>query len=294
MYIVSYILLNIYRIIIGFIKNITVRGNMKEIILPRIVAVGIYNAQQAVKNRSVTQNRKTSMFEIELPIGEGGVSYMDTESVAIAEDMIICAKPGQVRHTRLPFKCYFIHMTVGEGELYDRLIKLPSYIAISDRSAFEELFKQLCACYDTALDGDRLLLQSRVLELIYRLGFYTQESSYQSKTNHKETIEKVLAYIKAHLTEDLSLEVVSEYASFSPIYFHNFFKKSTGMTLREYVEEQRFQRAVNLLFSRDMTLSEIAYECGFSSQSYFSCVFKKRTGMTPRQYVKELYRRYEK
>mgnify|MGYP003299181988 CR=1 FL=1 len=53
------------------------------------------------------------------------------------------------------------------------------------------------------------------------------------------------------------------------------------MTLREYVEEQRFQRAVNLLFSRDMTLSEIAYECGFNDGNYFSYKFKEAYGVSP-------------
>lgn len=267
---------------------------MKEIILPKIVAVGIYNAQLAVKNRSVTKNRKTTMFEIELPIGDGGVSYIDEESSVITENMVICAKPEQLRHTRLPFKCYFIHMIVSEGELYDRLMKVAPYVKITDRKLYEEIFKQLCACYDTALDEDRLLLQSRVLELIYLLGTYTQKNTFQSKAHNKETIEKVIQFIKDHLTENLSLDVVSEYASFSPIHFHNFFKQSTGKTLREYVEEQRIQKAVNLLFESNLTLSDIAYECGFSSQSYFSFVFKKRMGMTPRDYVKEIYRRYEK
>ena len=267
---------------------------MKEIILPKIVAVGIYNAEIAVKNRSITQNRKTTMFEIELPIGDGGVSYMDNESSVIEEHMIICAKPGQIRHTKLPFKCFFVHMIVNEGELYDRLLKLPYYVKIHDRSQYETIFKQLCTCYDTGLDEEHLLLQSRVLELIYLLSSYTQDHAFQKNANHKETIERVIQFIKDHINEDLSLDAVAEYASFSPIHFHNFFKQSTGKTLREYVEEQRIQKAVNLLFSSNLTLSDIAYECGFSSQSYFSFVFKKRMGMTPREYVKEIYYRYEK
>jgi hypothetical protein len=46
-------------------------------VLPKIVAIGIYNSDLAVKNIKVTKNRKTTMFEIELPIENGGVSYVE-------------------------------------------------------------------------------------------------------------------------------------------------------------------------------------------------------------------------
>ncbi len=266
---------------------------MKDIILPEIVAVGIYNAQIAIKNREITKNRKTTMFEIELPLESGGFSYIDEECAPISNDIVICAKPGQLRHTKLPFKCYFIHMIIHEGELCDRLMEMPSYVKISDRKIYEDIFKQLYAYYDTALDKHRLLMQSRILELIYLLCDHTSKQGFQSKSSNKEMIEKVIKYIKANLASDLSLNTVAEYASFSPIHFHNCFKRSTGKTLREFVEEQRLQKAINLLISTDMTLSEIAYECGFSSQSYFSSVFKQKMKTTPRKYAKEIQQKYE-
>ena len=103
----------------------------------------------------------------------------------------------------------------------------------------------------------------------------------------------MLCYNEENLTEDLSLEKLSALAGFSPIYFHNSFKSATGMTVREYVEEQRIKRAVNLLVSTDKSLTDIAYECGFSSQSYFSFAFKRRMKVTPREYAKQIFDRYE-
>ena len=78
---------------------------MESLQLPEIVAIGVYNARLAHKNVLVTKNRKTTMFEIELPIEGGGISFINNESAAITENLVICAKPGQIRHTRLPFKC---------------------------------------------------------------------------------------------------------------------------------------------------------------------------------------------
>ena len=269
---------------------------MKEIILPEIVAIGIYNAQLAVKNREVTSNRKTTMFEIELPFEDGGISYINSDSAPISEDMVICAKPGQIRHTRLPFKCYFIHMIVKEGELCDMLMKIPSYVKISDRESYLEIFTKLCDYYDTRLYRDQIIIHSLILKLVHMLFASSQSNTYSDKikNSNDKVIKSVIQYIKDNLTGDLSLNTLASYASFSPIHFHNCFKASTGKTLREYVEEQRIQKAINLLISSDLTLSEIAYECGFSSQSYFSYAFKQRMKVTPREYAKEILKRYER
>lgn len=267
---------------------------MKEIILPEIVAVGIYNAQTAARNKEITQNRKTTLFEIELPIGNGGVSYIDKKSAPISENMIICAHPGQLRHTKTPFKCYFIHMILKDGELYDRMIDIPSFIKITDRKIYEDIFEKINLYYDSALEQEMLLLQSKILELIYLLCDHASRQGVKASSNNKEMIEKVIELIKSDLSRDFTLNEIAKYTSFSPIYFHNCFKKSTGKTLREFVEEQRIRKAANLLVSTDLTLSDIALECGFSSQSYFSYVFKKKMNMTPREYEKHINRRYEK
>ena len=80
---------------------------MKEMALPQIVTIGIYNSNVAVRNKTITKNRETTMFEIEMPMEKGGISYVDSEQFPIDENMIICSKPGQIRHTKLPFKCYY-------------------------------------------------------------------------------------------------------------------------------------------------------------------------------------------
>lgn len=269
-------------------------GDMEKIVLPEIVAIGIYNAGVVFKNRVSTPNRKTTMFEIELPIESGGVSYIDDESHAISENTIICAKSGQVRHTRLPFKCYYIHMVVTGGELYDILTTLPNFIDVSDREQIKEIFLKLCEHYQTGIFADEILLQSLILRLVYILNQNAAriEKSTPKSNNHK-TIEQTLEYIRQNLTADLTLEKLANTASFNPIYFHKLFKSSTGRTLHEYVEDQRIQKSIHLLISTNMTLTQIAYECGFSSQSYFSYAFKRRMCLSPRAYAKKIAVSYD-
>ncbi len=263
--------------------------------LPEIVAIGIYNSSLAVKNRSMTATRKTTMFEIEIPIEEGGVSFINEEKAPISRGMLICAKPGQSRHTRLPYKCHYIHMMVQKGELYDLLMSVPNYVNLSDDKKYYEIFEKMCKYFDTALETDELILQSLILQLVFMIDRQTRKllATSKSKSSNFETIERVIKYIKSNLTSDLSLEKVSAFAGFSPIHFHNCFKSATGLTLREFIEDQRIKRAVNLLISTDKSLTDIAYECGFSSQSYFSFAFKRRMKATPREYAKQIFERYE-
>ena len=107
-----------------------------------------------------------------------------------------------------------------------------------------------------------------------------------------QIIEETLNYINNHLSEDLSLEKLAKMTNFNTTYFHKLFKAATRKKLHAYVEEQRIKKAINLLVSTDMTLTQIAYECGFSSQSYFSYAFKRRMKTTPRQYVQSLAVQY--
>lgn len=262
--------------------------------LPIVVTAGIFDSRIARKNTAVSKNRRTTMFEIELPMEEGGVSYIGREAAPIAPGTVISAKPDQIRHTKFPFKCYFVHMIVPHGPLYDALMKTPDLFQTKRYSHYETIFKKLIKVYNSLSDEEEILLQSLVLELIYTVikdGGTVPEGKKSGES--VRTVENALSYIKEHLTEPLTLQCVAEAVNMSPIYFHNTFKFAVGTTLRDYVEEQRLRRAITLLLTTDFSLAKIAYECGFSSQSYFSSVFKRRMKKTPRSYVQELYDKYE-
>ena len=262
--------------------------------LPEIVSIGLYNAEIAHKRKTITENRKTTMFEIELPIENGGFSYIDKESRKITGNLLICAKPGQIRHTKLPFKCYYIHMIVPNGLLHDTLMSIPNYILLKDASEFAQLFEQLYESRHSAIPESELLTHSLVLSLVYKLKQCTPSpaSGYSVKHNHHLAIEQAIRYIHENLSSELSLSILAEQANFTPIYFHNLFKSSTGQTTHEYIRQQRIRKAMHLLVTTSMTLAQICYECGFSSQSYFNYVFKRTTGCTPRTYAKQVAENY--
>ena len=262
-------------------------------ILPEIVSVGIYNSKYAAKNTAISKDRKTAMFEIELPIEDGSVSFIDGKASKITTDLLICAKPGQTRHSKFPYCCYYVHMILSEGYLYETLMSCSSFIQIKDRDHFVSLFKKLIKYSETDKVGGEIMLGSVLLELIYEVAKNSKSSTVISKIENESAVLKAVEYIKGNISDDLSLDKVASYVSLSPIHFHNTFKVAVGKTLHEFVEEQRIKEAVNLLITSNMTLSEIAYSCGFSSQSYFSYAFKRKMKTTPRKYVQALNEMYE-
>ena len=266
-----------------------------NIVLPEIVSIGIFNAQTRAKNTSETSKR-TTMFEIEIPTEEGGVSHINSEYAEITPSLVICAKPGQTRQTKLPYKCYYIHFILKHGDLYDELMDAECFIKTDRYEQYIKIFEKLNRYFETAVETDEIILYSYVLELIHMLIKDSDrlQRHEKAKPNNYEVIERAIKYIKKNLTSDLSLETVSKYSQMSPIHFHNCFKTATARTLREYVEEQRIKKAANMLITTDFTLADIAYECGFSSQAYFSYAFKRKMNVTPREYAKQIFKRYEK
>ena len=263
--------------------------------LPEIVSAGIYNSQISAKSLTVSKNRKTTMFEIELPVEDGGISYINDLAKPISQSTLICAKPGSTRHTKFPFECYYVHLILKEGYLYESLCELPDFLDTEKADVYRSIFTRIIKYYDTLTAREEIILQSLLLELIYNLIRDAEKikSTQGDKGGSHAAIEKAVNYIKANLTEDLSLKTVAKAMSVSHIHFHNTFRAAVGKTVREYVEEQRLKKAVDLLVTTDLTLTEIAFECGFSSQSYFSYVFKRKTNKTPREYIREINGKYE-
>lgn len=267
----------------------------KEIILPEIINTGVFDAELVYTNQKFTPDRKVSVFEIEIPIEDGGFSYIDGKEYPIRKDCIICAKPGQIRHTVLPFKCYYVHMLLDKGTLLDYIVNTPDVFKVLQRSEYVKLFTSMIAAHCSPFDGSDILVQSRILELIYRIRSETIRYNRQNTLANNidnNLISKALSYMNNNYCSKITLEDVAGSVNLSPIYFHKLFADATGQTPYQYLLEKRLRAAKNLLFFSGRSLTDIAFECGFTSQSYFNYVFKKEVGVTPLQYKKNVYGKY--
>ena len=92
---------------------------------------------------------------------------------------------------------------------------------------------------------------------------------------------RVREHIERSLGGDLSIHALAEVVGMNAQYFANAFRLTTGFTPHRYVSHRRIGRAQQLLVDTELSLTEIAYQCGFKSQSQFTTLFRQFTGMTP-------------
>jgi AraC family transcriptional regulator len=97
-------------------------------------------------------------------------------------------------------------------------------------------------------------------------------------------LNRAIAYITAHLSEDLKIADIAAHLGISQYYFGRLFKQSTGITVHNYLIEQRVKQAQQLLQETDLSILVIAEQCGFANPSHLARCFRKQIGISPRQF----------
>jgi AraC family transcriptional regulator len=133
--------------------------------------------------------------------------------------------------------------------------------------------------------GGRLYIEglgtSLAIHVLRRYGCARRPASRSKGGLAPAQLGRVIAYIEAHLGDEIGLLELSSVAELSPHHFGDAFKTSTGAPPHRYVIARRLDRARQLLRDNDRPLGEIAYSVGFSSQAHFTTQFRRATGVTP-------------
>jgi len=109
--------------------------------------------------------------------------------------------------------------------------------------------------------------------------------SLQRVQEYKSRLNRVMDYIEANLEKDFGLEELARVACFSKFHFHRIFRSLTQETLFSFIQRLRLERAAGLLLAnRDMPVTSIALDCGFSGSASFARAFKGQFGMTASQW----------
>ncbi len=128
----------------------------------------------------------------------------------------------------------------------------------------------------------------RMFSLILKKGVYKESKQESVRSSHKiSRIKNVLEYVEKHYQSPITLGELAEVAGMNPQYFCRAFKEVTMQSPMDYVIYYRLEQAVRLLSATDLSVMEVAMECGFNDCSYFIRVFKKQKNVTPNQYRKQ-------
>ena len=97
-------------------------------------------------------------------------------------------------------------------------------------------------------------------------------------------------YIYSHIKERITIQDLSEHTGFSANYLSRVFKQNLGLSISDYIREQKIEKATYLLRYSDRPIIDIANYLSFSSQSHFIQTFENYTGLTPKKYRDKYYK----
>jgi AraC-like DNA-binding protein len=97
-------------------------------------------------------------------------------------------------------------------------------------------------------------------------------------------LKRVLAFIDAHLDENITLVELARSANMSVYYFATLFRRSTGFSPHRYILHRRVLRARELLRNTSLSVLDVSLDLGFQHQNNFARAFRRVTGMTPTRF----------
>ncbi len=125
-------------------------------------------------------------------------------------------------------------------------------------------------------------------EKCFALFQYLYNQLVETSTNRDTSYIKITKQcIMEHLSDCITIEMLAKAVHLTPQYLCNLFKKETGITIFNYILDQRIDLAKRIIITnQQLPIPEIAEKCGFRDVNYFSNTFKKRVGISPVQYKK--------
>ncbi len=253
---------------------------------------GVFDTRRAFPGWKKSSGREVTQYELEFFTSDSGKTTVDGKCYDITSGTVLCAHPGQFRASVFDFQCCYLHLVFEDpNSPYRELLdSIPNFYQIIDRDAYGRLFEDLL--HHLISEGERRdsdYVDAKLLELFFYLRKDAQRNRnyLEHAKRHKQSdafIPRAIEFMKSNYREELSLSDIAYVTGYSPNYFHHVFTSVMGRTPQQYLLDVRIRHAKYLLAQSGKPLSEIAYECGFSSQAYFTEQFKKATYATPGQY----------
>ena len=112
-------------------------------------------------------------------------------------------------------------------------------------------------------------------------------SETEKEEGEERTITGLTRYLQEHLSEEMSLAILSEEFHLNPQYISQLFKNEIGVGFLTYLTNIRMEKAKKLLLSTSLSVARIAEQSGYSDYRVFTKVFKKSEGITPSQFRRD-------
>lgn len=147
------------------------------------------------------------------------------------------------------------------------------------------LYDELEALLKTLIQNKLRIDETEKYSEIGREWIERLHSTFKENTLSKEEmVITVKEYINTHLKAELKTDDLAALVHISADYLFRIFRQIEHCTLGEYILNKRMYLAAQLLKECNLSVSRVAFECGYNNFSYFTKLFKKQYGVTPREY----------
>lgn len=193
-------------------------------------------------------------------------------------------KRAQILRILFPYK-FFLDI-LGKNEMSAELQNL-----IKNRKIFNQI-KPITPAMHLSINqilghsshgiSPNFFFMARIMELINcMLNGKTEKNRPPVTLLDREQTGKASAILENNLEDPPSLNELAKHVGVSPAKLKQIFPRVYGMPPYAYLRKLRMKKAMHFLNNKKMSVTEAAYEVGYSSLSHFSCVFAKYFGMKP-------------
>ena len=255
-------------------------------ILPDNISCGYCDCSE-FGTLNISPKRIVSKYEIEFYLADGKTTTTNEQVYKIKKHYVQIAKPGQIRHSVLPFQTAYLKFNV-TGEIAKKLENTNEYFCSSHPGLMYDMLKEIILLNES---DNFLLLYSKILSFL-DLVFSDSEIPPSRNGKNYKIISIAKEYIESNIDKPIKLDHIANSVHLSPIHFHNIFSEATGITPHKYLIHCRIDHAKKLLWNTEIPITVVAEKSGFGCQQYLNKIFKKETGLTPATYRKSCQENY--
>lgn len=174
--------------------------------------------------------------------------------------------------------------------LYAGKLRLPRLLQ-PEHPAYPEVLEQMnkLALCSMNIEGYKLRRFSIVVSICTILAPYCVSNNIvmTDKLPQNAAVRRIVLYIHNHLSEELTLSMLSTLVYLHPNYLCMLFKKHMGESIIQYITRKRVEHAATLLRTENLSVSQAAEKAGFGSDSMFFQKFREYMGTTPHDYARQ-------
>jgi AraC-like DNA-binding protein len=217
-------------------------------------------------------------------VQQGSYREQSVSGKLVCEQEDIVFHPAGIAHSNTfpiaPASCFNIEIDAAWMNKFDAGPFTLSKIARLKSPALKALIHKMQGEFRQYHAWSGLMIEGLTLEC---MALFLREKAAHNNVPHWLRMIKELLHEQQ---EPVALAELAALTQMSPFHIVRAFKKAYGMSIGEYANQLKIERACSLLRYTRQNLAQIAIECNFFDQSHFGRIFKRSTGLTPLQYRK--------